>query len=373
MIKKKLTALVCLILVGGLCIAELIYHRATPFQADDLWYATNLATGEPLRSIKDIWESMIWHYMNWGGRIISHAVLQFVILQGEEVADIVNLVMTLLLAYVCSAFAGRGTTRVCAFAAIYTLMVSLNPQKFFSMFWQAGCVNYVYTSILLIVYAKLYIDNAVNPNKKDLPGINVWIIVLGLATGCTNENMGPAAFLLSLISMVIISKKDRKIKLWQVTGSVCCLIGSAVMILAPGNFVREAFVTDHSLLGTIKVHMYDMAVAACDYLLPIFLVTVFIVAFVIAGRHEIDLSDKLMLAFGVIAYGGMALSPTFPSRATFGIMIVLLTADVSMVGKLCKNSANARRCVGVALVLSYIYAIGTVLINAIYYGGVQIQ
>ena len=72
-----------------------VTHSRIPFMMDDLWYATNLSTGQPLASLKDIFESQVWHYNNWGGRSMTHAILQLTLMAGERAADILNVLVTL--------------------------------------------------------------------------------------------------------------------------------------------------------------------------------------------------------------------------------------------------------------------------------------
>ncbi len=65
-------------------------HRAVPFMMDDLWYATLLAEDTPVRTVSDIFKSQIWHYFNWGGRSMTHSILQLTLLAGESAADVLN-------------------------------------------------------------------------------------------------------------------------------------------------------------------------------------------------------------------------------------------------------------------------------------------
>ena len=58
-----------------------LVNDAVPFMMDDLWYAEKLVSTEgpsgiPITSFKDIVESQIWHFYNWGGRSVTHGLLQ---------------------------------------------------------------------------------------------------------------------------------------------------------------------------------------------------------------------------------------------------------------------------------------------------------
>ena len=97
-LKTYLSALSLLLLAA----IELLYHLKIPFQRDDLWYATNLVTGAPVSGFADILQSQLWHYFNWGGRSITHTILQTVIWLGEPFAAVCNVAVTVLLAFVMS-------------------------------------------------------------------------------------------------------------------------------------------------------------------------------------------------------------------------------------------------------------------------------
>lgn len=115
-----------------LCM-EFILHRRVPFMMDDLWYGTNLATGEKLSSFTDVIESQIWHYRNWGGRSITHGILQLTLMSGEWAADILNLAMTMLLGIMVCVVA-RQKKMVWLFAAS-VMGITLNANTKMSMFW----------------------------------------------------------------------------------------------------------------------------------------------------------------------------------------------------------------------------------------------
>lgn len=69
------------------------------FMMDDEWYSTVLYADTPIRNLSDIIRAQIWHYFNWGGRSMAHALLQLILLAGEHWADILNTGMTLLLGW----------------------------------------------------------------------------------------------------------------------------------------------------------------------------------------------------------------------------------------------------------------------------------
>ena len=82
-----------------LAVMEWLGHRRIPFMMDDLWYATNLATDRPLQGLGDVMESQVWHFLNWGGRCVTHGILQLTLMCGELGADMLNMIATLVLGW----------------------------------------------------------------------------------------------------------------------------------------------------------------------------------------------------------------------------------------------------------------------------------
>ena len=157
------------------------------FMMDDEWYSTVLYADTPIRNLSDIIRAQIWHYFNWGGRSMAHALLQLILLAGEHWADILNTGMTLLLGWLACMIADR--RKLPYWFAALGMILGLNANWKMSMFWEAGAANYLYMAGFLLAFLFCYLKY----EEKNLPGIVIWILPLGLIAGWSNENMGPAS------------------------------------------------------------------------------------------------------------------------------------------------------------------------------------
>ncbi len=328
-------------IISGIMIAMtlgiLFYvHRKIPFMMDDLWYSTNLATGEPLQSLSDIIESQIWHFNNWGGRCITHGMLQCVLMLGEPIADILNVVATLVLAYVVCLLAD--IKKAWAVFAALSMMIGFNASWFYSMFWESGALNYLYITSFILFFLWCYLREDLD---KKCCGISIWIIPLGLVAGWSNENMGPMAWLLCSFVIAYRLYKKEKIKIWMWLGNITCLAGSILVVAAPGNFVRSAQETERSigLLWKAFLRGYAESKAALDYLFPTVLLAIVLIC-ICKYVCKIPLGRKnlLLLAGAVLSWGAMTLSPHYPERATFGTMILLICVIVSLLHKISQKA-----------------------------------
>lgn len=315
-----------------------VTHSEIPFMMDDLWYSTNLSTEQPLASLKDIFESQVWHYNNWGGRSMTHTILQLTLLAGEQVADILNVLVTFLLAAVICLVAGvkRNKSSIFYLLAAIGMVHGLNANWKLSMFWQSGAANYLYITIFILLFLYCYLREVCEPaaSVKALPGITFWIIPLGILTGWSNENMGPAVWVITVLIILLRIKEKQKVKLWMILGNISCLIGSVLVVAAPGNFVRsaEAASNEYGTLWNIFLRCYAEAQAALNFLFPVLLV--FAGALIMSkGILKLPVGRKniLLLLCALLSWGAMILSPHYPDRATFGTMTLLICVTLSLV------------------------------------------
>ena len=357
------------IAVGLLTVAAVCMLFAAnvkvPFMMDDFWYSTNLATGEPLSGFGDVIESQIWHYLNWGGRSITHGFLQLSLMCGERGADVINVLMTIVLALEMGCLArlvsGRKKSekddtslfgKVTLPAMMLGFLIACCPNFRMSMLWQAGCANYVYSSVWILAFYIVYI-RALDPGKKDIPGSGLFMIPLGLITGWSTENMGPSAFLVAAAVTYSAYKKGsvRGTRLVQmIEGAFFALVGSVICILAPGNFIRKTDSADDLAL-TLPDRLLQMLKGLGAYMFPALLI---LAASYILYRKYTDakLSGGFWFVFSgaVLSYGAMIASPHYPDRAAFGTCILIEICAASLICGIDDN--NKKNSVMVLSVLT---------------------
>ena len=343
MVKQKKTIWIMAGIMTAVSVLVMyMTHREVPFMMDDIWYSTMLTDDRPITSIADIIKSQIWHYNNWGGRSMTHTILQFTLLAGEQAADILNVAVTLLLAWTVCMVAGQKKPPF--FLAAIGMTLGLNANWKMSMFWQSGAANYLYITVFIILYVFCYLrefsDGEEILEVKPLPGIILWIVPLGILAGWSNENMGPAVWILSLLVILDTVRKKKKLAPWMLLGNMACLFGSIMMIAAPGNFVRSSQAGDsqYGLLWRSYLRMYAESKALLEYLFPVLLVLVLVL---LTGRCvrgvSIGRKNTVLLLTALLSWGAMILSPHYPDRAAFGTMVLLICVILSMAGKIVKE------------------------------------
>lgn len=309
---------------------EFLLHKRFIFLWDDLWYSTNLVTGAPLSGISDIIEGQYWHYFNWGGRSINHSILQLTLMGGELFADILNLLVTFTLCYLICEIAGKKNIKY--YCISFFLLISLNTDIKLSMFWQSGSVNYLYSTNWILLFLLINLRYVKNPDSKKIPGLSLLMLPLGLITGWSNENMGPACAVTAFIIIIYCFKYlKRKAPLWMWSGAFTALTGSAFLILAPGNFVRKTHVETMTLWETLYDRFFSMLSGGMSYLFPSLLcLTLFLYIYLKVG-NKLKPYQIIIMITTILSYGAMILSPTFPNRAAFGIMVLCIILILSFI------------------------------------------
>lgn len=349
----------CVVWAGILLLylATFRLHLNTPFMMDDIWYGTNLATGQPLCGLTDVLQGQYWHFMNWGGRCVTHAILQLTILSGELAADLMNLGMTVLLSLIVCKMADAWRTEWFLTGSVMIFACSANLRM--SMFWQAGVVNYVYSTAWIMLFLWQYLALLQDNGRKEIKWRSLWMPILGLMTGWSNENMGPAVMLTAAgITLYLWKWKQERPKSWMIGGIVGAFLGSLLVILAPGNFSRASTIESSGLGEVLYRQFQSMLTATASYLFPVLAITLvvwFVYRFYCLER--LDASQLSLVIVAVLAHGAMAISPHYPDRATFGIMVVCVLLTLSMLVKIRRKFSKAGVWIGLTALALWLRSI----------------
>lgn len=366
---------------GGLLGVSLLCiwmtQRAVPIMMDDEWYGTLLFEERELSSLQDIFRAQVWHYCNWGGRTVAHTLAQLILhYLSEGAADVLNTVVLVALAWMITGFSeARGGRRLALLTLATGFLHALNANWKMSMYWQTGACNYLYTTLLVLGFLGMYLKALEKPECASdnaayrVAGKTLLSALLGLAAGWSNENMGPAVWVVSLVVIALIRREKRCIPLWMVVGNAFCLLGSALMIAAPGNGVRSAEVAEASYgtLWQLFLRMYGVCRGAWEYLFPALLVmagALFVNVCVLGNR--LVRKELLLLLGAALSWGAMVLSPHYPDRAAFGTMCLLLCVTFSQSEQILrtKDTAACRTAmagIGVFVWLRGMYFLGEFL------------
>ena len=326
-----------------------------PIVADDYSYAFiwdgdgwgNLIDGidgsrlQRVESFSDILYSQWQHYFTWGGRTIAHIFVQFFVWQGKIFFDVANVLvlaaLVLLLFKVGTGLPLREMNKtylLFILAGIYFCA----PSLVITTVWLTGACNYLWMSTLMILFLLPF---TLAYRQKNLP-LNPYTLILIPFLGlCAGWSIEPgAAVTLSVTSLFILHFWLKKnLQPWMKVGFIFLIIGTALLILSPGNLYR--------LELTNELEPDDI-VPPDEQWTPQMFLTNFVIGFLPVFLRELILFAPIIFYFAkgkispavskfILTFAGAAVlvltimmfSPEFPERAGFPSTIFLLIASLA--------------------------------------------
>lgn len=240
---------------GGLLIFFLIFilNHFMPYHRDDYNYSLIWSTTTHLENLSDVFQSLQFHYMLHGGRMVAFAILDSFLLLPKYIFNIANaLVYTVVIFLIVWHSLSKITLNISPYRLGLAFILSwlCFPHYGEVAIWMCGATVYLWTAMLLLSFLLPYHLrwNQYLQNKSFLEATTVdstatkiskafFLFILGFLAGCSVENA-------AVISVTLVwlgawhAKKHNYLKAWHITGAIGNLLGFLFLVAAPGNFVR---------------------------------------------------------------------------------------------------------------------------------------
>ena len=257
----KIIKILILVAFVSMVLVIFLQQLKVPFMLEDLDYAKNLVTGDPLQSFDDISQSLGCIFFWKGGSLVAGFFLQLILLSGGYVADVINMLVMLLCSFLIFA-PSKGSHQKMFFCVFsFLLLIALNADWNNSYFRQFGAVNFFYPSIIML--ALLNICAHIVDNNEDYKTLGIVRTVVlssaGLIAGAWSPSYGVMCSLILGSVIFYRSKVDRELQnAGFVTALFFSIIGVILYLVCPGNY------TDGSVLTTnyISADVYPSVVLA---------------------------------------------------------------------------------------------------------------
>lgn len=328
--------------------------QTKPYYDDDLVYCLKWNSTQPLSGIKDIVEYQMHMYQEWGGRTVAHSILQLLFLMGKPFsAGVITLVFFLTAWMVCRS---AGTNSMSVYFLVVSALYYLNPAFAETVLWYTGTANYLFTIFLVLCAVQPFFRML---NGKPSKNTDWLLLPVAFLAGWTNENIAPTMILFMAAVLFFAYRRNRHVSV----SAVCLLLASAAgccfLLLAPGNFVRAGTFTSGWM--SIAYRGYGQINAWMNWLLP--LMVCYIVLRYRLHQQGIPYSrcERWIACWGFASILVMILSPSYPSRATFGSLVLLLIPMAGMTAKLAERDSRLIRCISVLAMAAFcgtIFSVG---------------
>jgi len=228
-----------------------------PYISDDLHFKFVFYGFNPdgrdkrIENLADVVLSLKNYYKMSGGRILAHTVLYTVNCFSKPVFDLLNAaafsIFGLLirkLAEQTSETQFRCTSRF-ILPIIYLLSFVFLPSFGDTAIWMSGSINYLWMSLIPLTLLSLLLGYK---SKYD-SATYVLICILSLLSGLTNEVTGG---MLIVFAAVLLIQKRSGFPIKLLLPFLLIILGTGIVVLAPGNSARAAAVDKTEIFSLIR-------------------------------------------------------------------------------------------------------------------------
>ncbi|MDU1889195.1 MAG: DUF6056 family protein [Dysgonomonas sp.] len=308
----------------------------------DDWGYSFAYTGEKANNFFEIVRSEYDQYIQWGGRSVVHIIARTLLWFGDGWNNILNALAYVVLVLLIYYFSNRGKkANIPLFFIINILIWFTLPSFSQNLLWITGSANYLWGCLLIYSLLYFYISYYFKEENKKNSGVLIKILFLlgGIIAGWTNENMGIALIFFLFVFLLYMRYNKRPIPQWMIYGLIGVLVGYAIMMLSPGNAYRSKceFMAIHKLEEVPLSFYFYRFITVIKFswthlLIPVLVYIVMLCVYIGIGKGEekrkrdILFLSLLFFCTSAVATVVMSGSPSFPDRAWFGIIILLITS-----------------------------------------------
>jgi len=346
-----------IIILVSIFLSMLALNLLTPLIADDYSYALTY-NHTRIKNIIDIINYQSHHYMVWGGRTVAHSIAQSFLILPKHIFSIFNsLVYIILISLIYKIIKGKEKEdKPYLLLGIHFILYFLTPVFGQTCIWLIGSCNYIWTTSIILFLIYQFKNKG---DKKDSILRIILMLLLGIIAGWTNENTS-FGLIVVLISSLIINKLNKeKITKWKISGLIGSIIGFITMIAAPGNYVRsERFVDNDFILVKWAKRFLNCTTGITEYCLPIIVILVVAITIYIYNHKKINNWVYAFILGSFFSVYSMVLSPEFPPRSWFGVIIYLSIASLILIYNLDKiNKVFKPIIIDILVITSFIFIV----------------
>ncbi len=212
-----------------------------PLHRDDYEYALVWNTLEHLASWPDVFRSLYLHYFQHGGRMVDFFVLDGFLLVGKQWFNPFNALLYVALMVLIYWHSQREITLrfdpyILGLIIVFCWLGL--PDWAVVNVWMTGACVYLLTGVLIFAFLLPYhFDYVGKPLLRDSWPAAAGMFLAGAAASWTIENTA-ATMLLAAAGLTYLAWRRGALKLWMAPGLAGALLGYALLVAAPGNFVR---------------------------------------------------------------------------------------------------------------------------------------
>lgn len=321
-------------------ISMLSLNYLYPYISDDYTYMYKYDNFERIKNISDIFFSMKDHYFLWGGRVLAHSLASVFLLIPKNIFNICNSIMYTIFIYMIYLIGRRNNKDNYNYLFIIHLLIWFINISFGEVtLWLTGSCNYLWTSVIILLF--LYLFHKENKNV-------IIFSILGILAGMCNENFSLSIIFVCIL-FVIFNKNYRNKN--NYIGIIFLIIGYLFLFLAPSNFIRASAGVNNIITITQKIL----------YLIKVFsllIIFILLLSYVLYKKNKLKKDYLIYILGSIICILFLVVAPTFSLRATIGTLIynLIIIIDILFSFKFDLNK-YIYLILGVIYLISYLYTL----------------
>lgn len=310
------------ILFTGVSIYRL--NQPTPWVVDDL---LKIQAARNIHSLNQLWGLAYHFYMGWGGRVWGEIAAQLFLMIPKTLFNKINTIgYILLILLIQFNISGKMKPAVSTIIYVHFALLFCLPAFGQDILWISGAANYLWASLipllLLGVWRKCLCHNVL-PYRSRLRTFLVFVI--GIFAGWANENVSVALIAMGFGFCYVDKHKYGKVESYKLAGSLGLLVGSVLLWLAPGNFVRFAAEKHSKSILHIMHTMIRNILVLFDPSATLMLMIAFCILF-FSTRIKDRTIPVLYLAGACIASVAFSVVGVLSGRVFLGPVVLMIVA-----------------------------------------------
>lgn len=303
-------------------------------------FADDLCRYSPVFDPTLIIQETIRAYLTWSGRFPPMAVSFSILALGKPGLISFDLINTGIVVVICREVArhacGSNVSAKLPALLICVFLLWFTPARFGETFlWKTGAVQYLWGCALALVLLGPVIDHVVWQRR---PGPGRWRVavycVACLLAGAWLSNLSVAVFCTWSLLMAIDYQRRRRLDATLLAGLIAWGVGSLLLIVAPGNYLRAHHIGYsaglYDRITTTSAYLVDYV----DKRLAIIYISFCIILLLTehpATRRKLYVSMIFILA-GALSVLAMVGAPeiSFIPRVAFPFQFFLIAATMSL-------------------------------------------
>tara|TARA_A100001015_G_scaffold312676_1_gene418331 strand:- start:1372 stop:2745 length:1374 start_codon:yes stop_codon:yes gene_type:complete len=192
---------------------------------------------------KNFFDYFIFNYTGWSGRS-TQILLSYLAFKYNFILDLIKII-NIPVFFFCLFIVWKiitGEKKISSNFLIFSLLIWLSISSVAeNIIWFTGSITYLYPLFISLFFLNFYFDELIKRSNSNLfyhTFRYTLIIISGLISGSSNEQIAFVTLFVSVYVVIKIYIKQKKIYIHLVTGIFFVLIGIIYLIYAPGSYER---------------------------------------------------------------------------------------------------------------------------------------